>query len=109
MVDPLFIEPIHEEYKFPSERDLENFVWSNLEQLLQVSPFKRQYICRNEICDILATNEQKQLVILELKNSENRYIVQQLTRYYNNLVNEKPFTGCIDWEKQIQLIATALS
>jgi len=66
---------------------LEDFVWNHLEQLFQFFPLKRQYISKGEICDILALKD-KQLAILELKNSEDRYIVQQLSRYYDSLIDE---------------------
>jgi RecB family endonuclease NucS len=45
------------------------------------------------VCDILAIDAQHQLHILELKNSEDRYLIQQLTRYYANLQEVKPFAG----------------
>nr|WP_263432606.1 endonuclease NucS domain-containing protein [Nostoc sp. MS1] len=35
--------------------------------MLGFTPLKRQYIVKNEVCDILALDEQQQLVILELK------------------------------------------
>ncbi|WP_231971858.1 endonuclease NucS domain-containing protein [Nostoc sp. NIES-3756] len=35
--------------------------------MLEFIPLKRQYVVKNEVCDILALDEQKQLVILELK------------------------------------------
>lgn len=47
--------------------------------------------------------------MLELKNSEDRYIVQQLTRYYDALLEEKPFQGQIDYEQPVQLVAIAPS
>ena len=47
------------------------------------------------MCDLLAVNRAGELVIIELKNSEDRYIVQQLTRYYDALrhTDELPFTA----------------
>lgn len=44
-------------------------------------------------------------MVLELKNGEDRYIVQQLTRYYDALREEKPFNEKIDYEQPIVLIA----
>jgi hypothetical protein len=43
--------------------------------------------------------------VLELKNSEDRYIVQQLTRYYDVLLEEKPFKEVVDYTQPIDLIA----
>ncbi|WP_411908711.1 endonuclease NucS domain-containing protein [Nostoc sp. MS1] len=54
-------------WDFASVAALEDFIWDNLQQLLGFTPLKRQYIVKNEVCDILALDEQQQLVILELK------------------------------------------
>lgn len=47
--------------------------------------------------------------MLELKNAEDRYIVQQLTRYYDALLEAKPFEGQVDYTKTIRLIAVVPS
>lgn len=96
-------------WEFASEAALEDFVWDNLQQLSGLKPLKRQYAVKGEICDILAVNETRQLVILELKNTEDRYVVQQLTRYYDNLLDDKPFPEQIDYNQQVRLIAVAPS
>lgn len=96
-----------EGWEFASEAALENFVWANLESLLGLTPLKRQYPVLGEICDILAVNSDKQLVVLELKNAEDRYIVQQLTRYYENILETKPFLEDLDYNKPIKLVALA--
>ena len=62
-----------------------------------------------EICDILALSAERQLVIIELKNVEYRHVVQQLTRYYSNLLAEHPFSDAIDYEQPVRLIAIAPS
>ncbi|MBW4566192.1 MAG: DUF91 domain-containing protein [Mojavia pulchra JT2-VF2] len=98
-----------EGWEFASEAALEDFIWDNLQQLLGFTPLKRQYAAKGEFCDILALNENKQLVILELKNAEDRYVIQQLTRYYDNLLDERPFPEQIDYSKPVQLIAAAPS
>ena len=92
-------------WEFDSETALEDFVWTNLQQLLGLTALKRQYRVSGQICDILAVDEYKRLVVLELKNSEDRYIVQQLTRYYDALLEEKPFSLEIDYEKLVRLVA----
>lgn len=84
---------------------LEDFVWLNLENLLSFTPLKRQYCVNGQYCDILAVAQNQQLVILELKNSEDRYIIQQLTRYYDALLAEKPFSEIVDYSKPIYLWA----
>ncbi|MBE8990400.1 endonuclease NucS domain-containing protein [Nostoc sp. LEGE 12450] len=92
-------------WKFATEADLEDFVWANLKELFGLIPLKRQYYVKGQICDILALGEKKQLVVLELKNDEDRYIVQQLTRYYDALQEVKPLEDEIDYQQPISLIA----
>lgn len=96
-------------WEFASEAALEDFVWDNLQQLSGLKPLKRQYAVKGEICDILALNDTRQLVILELKNTQDRYVVQQLTRYYDNLLDEKPFQEQIDYSQPVRLLAIAPS
>jgi Endonuclease NucS len=91
--------------EFKSEMELENFVFIHLDRLLNLSPVARQYRIGTEICDVLATDSKKRLSIIELKNSEDRYIVQQLTRYYHGLIESKPKLDGIDYRKPVKLIA----
>jgi RecB family endonuclease NucS len=93
-------------YEFSSEYALEEFVWRNLEQLFALKPIARQHPAKGEFCDILAVDN-KQLSILELKNTEDRFIVQQLTRCYDNLFDLKPFAQQIDYNLPVKLIALA--
>lgn len=92
-------------WDFESELALENFVWANLEKLFGLTPLKRQYCSNGEFCDLLALDKQRRLVIIELKNSEDRYIVQQLTRYYDSIIKEQPFPSQVDYQQPIGLIA----
>ena len=94
-------------WEFSSELALENFIWDNLEAVLGLIPLKRQYIIRGEICDILAITPQRQLTIIELKNAEDRYVLQQLTRYYDSLIVEKPFPQEVDYDQSVRLLAIA--
>lgn len=55
-----------------------------------MTPLKRQYPVDREVCDILAIDQNKRLVVIELKNSSDRYIVQQLTRYYASFHQKNP-------------------
>jgi RecB family endonuclease NucS len=98
-----------EGWEFASEFALEDFIWDNLQPLLGFTPLKRQYAAKGEVCDILALDETRQLIILELKNTEDRYVIQQLTRYYDNLLDEQPFPEQIDYQQPIKLIAVAPS
>lgn len=101
------LKKIGEEWKFESEVALEDFVWANLNCLLKLDTLKRQYIANGEVCDILARDENGRLVVMELKNTQDRYIVQQLTRYYDNLLNQKPLKQEINYELPVRLIAIA--
>jgi RecB family endonuclease NucS len=101
------LRQIAQGWEFANEQALEDFVWSRLEALLQLQPFQRQYAVMGEICDILALSADGQLTILELKNTEDRYVIQQLTRYYANLLEERPFPDKIDYGKPVRLIAFA--
>lgn len=92
-------------WEFESEAALEDFVWANLKQLLGLTPLKQQYRVHGQICDILAVDDNKRLVVLELKNAEDRGIVQQLTRYYDALLEAKPFHDDVDYEQPVRLIA----
>lgn len=96
-------------WAFGSERALENFVYDNLEVLLGLVPLKRQYNLTGEICDILAIAPSRQLVILELKNTEDRSIVQQITRYYRAIREAQPFAEQVDYGQPIRLMAIAPS
>lgn len=96
-------------WEFVNEAALEDFIWDNLKPLLNLTPLKRQYFVRGEVCDILALDDNRQLVVLELKNTEDRYIVQQLTRYCDALLEVKPFDAEVDYGKPIRLVAIAPS
>jgi len=92
---------------FKSERDLEDFVWVHLNDPFALSGFKRQYVIKQDVCDILAVDETGRLTVLELKNTADRYIVHQLTRYYDRLITEKPLASEVDYNHPIRLIAIA--
>jgi RecB family endonuclease NucS len=94
-------------WNFASEAILEDFVWQHLPSLLECYPLKRQYFSDGDVCDILALTTQKQLVVIELKNVEDRYIVSQLTRYYESLLRLKPFQPEVDYKLPIRLLAVA--
>ena len=95
-------------WEFDSEAALENFLWDKLEPLFGLKPLRRQYNANEQFCDILGTSDRLQLALLELKNSEDRYVVQQLTRYYDILVEQKSFAE-VDYEQPIRLAAIAPS
>jgi RecB family endonuclease NucS len=96
-------------WEFLNEAALEKFIWENLEQLFSLTGLKQQYTSNGEICDIIAVDNNRRLVILELKNAEDRYIIQQLTRYYANIIEEKPFQNQINYSIPIRLLSVAPS
>jgi len=105
MVSFVNLRQTGQRWEFESEAALEDFVWANLKKLLRLTPLKRQYRVNGQICDIIAADENKRLVVLELKNVEDRGIVQQLTRYYDALLEEKPFKEEIDYGQSVHLVA----
>lgn len=92
-------------WKFIDESELETFVWDNLEEILELKPLTRQLSIKGEVCDILAIGENNQLAIIELKNREDRYVINQLTRYYDNLLEEQPLKTNINYDEEIRLLA----
>jgi Endonuclease NucS len=95
-------------WRFISEEVLEDFLWANL-PLLGLEGLSRQHGIHGDICDIVAKDAQGQLVILELKNCEDRGIVQQLTRYYDTLTETRAFTAQTEHNLGVRLIAIAPS
>jgi RecB family endonuclease NucS len=98
-------------WRFSSEHELEleEIVWKNLKTILDLTSFKRQYSVKGQFCDILTLNDQNRLVVIELKDVEDRYVVQQLTRYYDALKEVSTFDSKVDTEQPIRLIAIAPS
>ncbi|MDY7002850.1 MAG: endonuclease NucS [Cyanobacteriota bacterium] len=92
-------------WEFVSEEILEDFLYEHLEILLDLKVLDRQYIVNSQRCDILAVDNQEKLVVLELKNVEDRGVVQQLTRYYDALLDEKPFSDKVDYRQPVRLVA----
>ncbi len=93
--------------KFQSELFLEDFVWETLKSLLNLKPLARQLYFSNQVCDILTIDEKQQLTLVELKNTEDRYLIQQLTRYYDAIQEHQPFQEQVDYRLPIRLIAIA--
>lgn len=94
-----------DQWGFDNEKALEDFVHDNLNNLLGMTPLKRQYPVNREVCDLLAVDQNKRLVVLELKNTLDRYVVQQLTRYYANFRQKNPILPEIGSCQPSRLIA----
>lgn len=90
---------------FKNEECFEVTIINHLKELLGLELLARQLRLQGEICDLLTIDSSRQAYILELKNIEDRYIVQQLTRYYHYLRREKPFSQSIDYNQDIRLVA----
>lgn len=99
------------EIRFQSEIDLEDYVEAHFSELFPaLILLKRQYTIKMQRCDLLCcTKSDKQPVIIELKNEEDRGIVPQLIRYRKAIVIEKPFAKQINYSLPIKLIAIAPS
>ncbi|MBD2179020.1 DUF91 domain-containing protein [Pseudanabaena sp. FACHB-1998] len=89
--------------EFETERHLEWFFWYTVLPKIGLKPLKSQHTCREGICDILAKGNQNQLVIVELKNVEDSHVIEQITAYFDALIEEKPFSEQIDYTKSIEL------
>jgi RecB family endonuclease NucS len=109
MVNLVRLKPTGSGYEFDSEAELEDFLWDNLQALFGLHPLKRQHYVSEQFCDIVAVGENQQLVVLELKNTEDRYVVQQLTRYYDALVESQEFSDEVDYHQPVRLVAIAPS
>ena len=109
MIYEVNLKKTGEKWEFYNEVELENFLWFNLPSLLNLQPLAKQYAINGQFCDILAIDNQQRLVILELKNTEDRYVVQQITRYYDSLVEAKPFSDKINYDNDIVLLVIAPS
>lgn len=92
-------------WRFDSEKALKDFFYDNLNSLLGMTPLQRQYYVNSEVGDILAIDQNKRLVVLELRNTDDEYIVQQLTRYYASLHKEKAELPEVDSRHPSRLIA----
>ena len=95
-------------WQFGTESDLEEVVWHNLPKLLGLKPLSRQFAISGKFCDILAKDAAGQFVVVELKNTEDRYVVQQLVRYYDLIqkADALPFESA---KREPRLIAIAPS
>jgi len=75
----VMLKKVGTNWEFENETILEDFVWDNLKLFLGLIPIARQYkTSNNQICDILASNKNHQLIILEqlteLKSNEIKNI-----------------------------------
>ncbi|CAN1210198.1 DUF91 domain-containing protein [Tumidithrix helvetica PCC 7403] len=89
--------------EFETERHLEWFFWHTVLTKLGLKPLASQYSCREGICDILARGIDDRLIIIELKNTQDSHVIEQITAYFDALHLEKPFSEEVDYSKPITL------
>lgn len=97
--------------RFQSESDLEDYIEDNFNHIFpEWVIIKRQYTVQLQRCDLLcSTKLERQAVIIELKNEEDRYVVSQLVRYRKAILAEKPFGDKIDYSLPVKLVAISPS
>ena len=100
--------PSSQGWQFKTESALEEVVWHNLSKLLKLEPLKRQFSVSGNVCDMVAA-ESSRLVVIELKNAEDRYVVQQLVRYYDAISTAVDIPFDIDVGAPPRLVAIAPS
>jgi hypothetical protein len=89
--------------EFENERHLEWYFWNNILPELGLYPLKNQYNCGEGICDILAKDNENQLVIIELKNKTDSHVITQISFYFDTLRKKRPFSEQVDYTKPIKL------
>lgn len=99
------LRKIGDSWQFESEALLEDFFRKNLQEILGLKVLSQQHYINGQVCDLIAISPDGEIVIVELKNCEDRYIVQQLTRYFDAVLQEKPFQEVVDYSKPIKLLA----
>ena len=89
--------------EFETEQQLEQFFLDTVLPKIGLKPLASQYACAQGICDILALDPSNQLVIIELKNVKDTHVIEQITRYFDALIAERPFDSQVDYTQPIEL------
>lgn len=99
------------EIRFQSEMDLEDYIDEKFDEIFpSLIKIKRQHTVKMQRCDLLCcTKSEKQPIIIELKNEEDRGLVSQLTRYRQAIITNKCFEDKIDYSLPVKMIAIAPS
>ena len=97
------------EIRFQSEQYLEDYIEAYFDTIFpELVLIKRQYSIKIQRCDLLCCSKlNKQAVIIELKNEEDRGLVSQLLRYRKIILQNQSFADQIDYSLPIKLIAIA--
>ncbi|MEG4456837.1 hypothetical protein [Microcoleus sp. N9_A1] len=98
-------------FLFKSEALLEEFTWLHLKPLLNLEPIKRQLsINKGNRSDILGVTNLGQLALVELKKGGGKDSIDQLIRYRNSLMSERPQSSefsSVDFNQGFLLVAVA--
>jgi hypothetical protein len=100
------LKKVANHWEFVTEEALETFLAEHL-QYLGLSLLKRQYVAIEDRSDIIAADPKGQVNIIELKNSDDSGLVAQLTRYYDRLIEDRPFSPPVDYSLEVRLVAIA--
>ncbi|MEH2428732.1 MAG: hypothetical protein V7K26_14730 [Nostoc sp.] len=95
--------------RFQSEQDLEDYIEAYFDTIFpDLVLIKRQHSLKTQRCDLLCCSRlDKQAIIIELKNEEDRGLVSQLLRYRKIILQNQSFADKIDYSLPIKLIAIA--
>ena len=95
--------------RFQSEQDLEDYIEAYFDTIFpDLVLIKRQHSLKTQRCDLLCCSRlDKQAIIIELKNEEDRGLVSQLLRYRKIILQNQSFADKIDYLLPIKLIAIA--
>ncbi|MEH2233653.1 MAG: hypothetical protein V7K71_29110 [Nostoc sp.] len=95
--------------RFQSEQDLEDYIEAYFDTIFpELVLIKRQHSLKTQRCDLLCCSRlDKQAIIIELKNEEDRGLVSQLLRYRKIILKNQSFADKIDYSLPIKLIAIA--
>lgn len=89
--------------EFETEQQLEQFFLDTVLPKIGLKLLASQYACAQGICDILTLGPSNQLIIIELKNVKDTHVIEQITRYFDALIAEKPFASQVDYTQPIEL------
>ena len=111
MLIPKVLKQYRGKFLLKSELLLEEFIWLNISQLLQISPLIRQYIVnKKNRTDILGITKDRRLAIVELKKEGSKRSIDQLIRYRENILqdsSESTVLSEVDFNQDFVLIAIA--
>ncbi|MHC5743640.1 MAG: hypothetical protein ACYTXT_17285 [Nostoc sp.] len=90
--------------RFQSEQDLEDYIEAYFDTIFpDLVLIKRQHNLKTQRCDLLCCSRlDKQAIIIELKNEEDKGLVSQLLRYRKVILQNQSFADKIDYSLPIR-------